>query len=188
MKNLIIILLLLSSSLFAQEKTSTLDFKLGVGRASLGNGDYGMFRLENELTKKFGKWLSSSISINVGIGCDNTVFLRQTNALSADWSLFISPFGNYRKNNFKVGTGLTGIYANITASQGRRTIYNRELDTYEQKEDFISETRRQTGFSIIIENELSIGKSYLLGLKVFAQPYTNGDILTGANIKFGIKL
>jgi hypothetical protein len=188
MKKLIVILLFLSNCAYAQEKPSTTDLKLGVGVANLGKGDYKMNRFESEVTKKFTKWLSGSVAVNVGIGYSDYVSLRQVNTLSADLNLFVSPFGNQKKHNFKIGTGFTGIRANITASMGSRAVYNRELDTYEMRETIITETRRTIGFSMIIEHEVSIGKKYLLGAKLMVQPYTTGDILTGANLKFGIKL
>jgi hypothetical protein len=188
MEKLIIILLFLSSYAFGQEKLSTTDLKLGVGVANLGTGDYQMNRFESEFTKKFTKWLSSSVAVNVGIGYSDYVLLRQVNALSADLNVFVSPFGNQRKHNFKIGTGFTGIRANITASMGRSTIYNRELGTYEIRETIITESRRTTGFSMIVEHEISLGKKYLIGAKIMVQPYSNADILAGANLKFGIKL
>jgi len=106
MKKLIFVILfcLLNVFAFAQEK-STLDFKLGVGRAVLGSGDYWLYRFEGELTKKWNKLISSSVAINVGIGYDNQIFLRHANSFHADLNVFISPFGNQRANNFKIGTG-----------------------------------------------------------------------------------
>jgi hypothetical protein len=167
---------------------STLDFKLGVGRAVLGTGDFGLYRFESELTKKWNKYVSSSLAINVGFGYSNSVGLRQANSLHADLNVFVSPFGNQRRNNFKIGTGITGIYANVTASQGKRMVYDEISKMYVQQEVILTETRRASGFSMIIEDEISVGTRYLLGIKIIVQPYSNADILSGANLKLGIKL
>ncbi|SFE81879.1 hypothetical protein [Thermoflexibacter ruber] len=189
MKKLFILyLLLLSNFAFAQEKVLTTDLKLGVGRAVLGTGDYQMYRFESELTKKITQWVSASVAIYIGVGYDNTLFLRQVNAVGTDLNVFLSPFGNHRTHNFKIGTGLTGIYANITASQGRRSIYDSDLNTFTVIENITTEVRRTTGFSIIVEHEISVGTRYLLGMKAIMQPYSNTDILVGFNLKFGVKL
>ena len=189
MKNLILIMLVLWGNFaFAQEKKqSTIDFKLGIGYAQFGTGDYGMTRFEAEITKKWNKWLSTSAAINTGIGYNNPPFFYQVNALHGDLNVFISPFGNQRRNNFKLGTGFTAVYANVTAQTGKRNVYNEETRTITEVEYFNTETRRTTGFSMILENELSVTERFLLGAKVLVQPYSNGDILAGFTFNIGMK-
>jgi hypothetical protein len=174
----------------AQDKPSTIDFKFGVGVALLGTGDYSLYRFESELTKKWHSLISSSFAFNVGAGYRGGTagYLYHVNSYHADLNLFLSPFGNQRRNNLKMGTGLTWIYANVTASRGSSEVYDPTNKTYTRVETFSTETRKASGFSMIVEDEMSIGAKYLLGVKIIVQPYTNADILSSISLKFGIKL
>lgn len=187
-KHFIILLVCLSNFIYAQNKPSSLDFKIGVGNAMLGTGDYHLMRFESELTKKWNRWLSNSFAVNVGIGYRSAPYFRQANSLHADLNVFVSPFGNHRRNNLKIGTGLTTMQANVSYMNGRRIVYNEQTKELTEVEYYGTETRRTTGFSMIIEDELSIGEKYLIGLKLLMQPYSNADILVGFNFKLGIKL
>ncbi len=70
MKNIFVILLLLSSAAFAQDKPSTVDLKFGTGITFI---NHKIIRFENELTKKWNKYFSNSISMNFGFGGGNLV-------------------------------------------------------------------------------------------------------------------
>ncbi|MCU0390793.1 MAG: hypothetical protein MUE81_06710 [Thermoflexibacter sp.] len=169
-------------------RPSTVDFKIGIGRALLGTGDYGFYRFENEVTKKWTKWFSTSLVLSIGTGYNNQFPIRHINTFHADFNLFVSPFGNQRINNFKIGTGFTVMGANITSSFGRRMIYDEGRKVFITMEDIRSESRRATGVSMIIEDEISVSKRLILGLKILIQPYSNADILSGFVMKFGFKL
>jgi len=41
---------------------------------------------------------------------------------------------------------------------------------------------------MIIENTFSISNELLLGIKLYSQPYFNGDINSGFLLKLGVKL
>jgi hypothetical protein len=58
----------------------------------------------------------------------------------------------------------------------------------EQASPYHFDKRTSSGINIIIEDTYSISEKYLLGLKLFTQPYFNGDLNSGILLKFGMKL
>jgi hypothetical protein len=91
--------------------------------------------------------------------------------------VFLSPFGNHHRYNLKLGTGLSLMYVadgNLTGDQG---FQGRRRDQ-----------RASLGYSMIVEQEIAVGKRGLFGLKTMIQPYLNGDIATSVMLKVGRKL
>jgi hypothetical protein len=185
MKNIFVILLLLSSSAFAQDKPSTVDLKFGVGITFI---NHKIIRFENELTKKWNPFFSSSISMNFGFGGGS--MKESLTVINGDINVFFSPFKNHKKHNFKVGTGLSFIYLSETRENGKPGFF---ADPY-----FAVSVRSGLGFNAIIDHEIAIGKRYLIGGRIIFQPYRgrrrNPDIYTpyyaslGVLVRFGIRL
>lgn len=187
MRRILLLISLFFSSLLAYSQ-SKMDVKLGIGVSNLGTGDKLIGKLEGEVTKKWNRILSNSFLLGVGYGDfysrkipqptndPNNIFYRKREfspsfVLHLDANLFASPFGNDKINNLKIGTGISVMY-----------VYDDIEESYETYQ------RISMGMSAIIENEISIGQKYLLGLKAMLQPYLNGDINISLMLKFGKKL
>ena len=54
--------------------------------------------------------------------------------------------------------------------------------------DYDFDNSNSLGFNIIIENSYLITDKFLVGLKLFTQPYNNGDINSGLMSKCGLKI
>lgn len=162
-------------------KTSTIDVKLGVGASFLGSGDVLVGKLEAELTKKWNRFLTNSVALNVGYGDDkwysDYAWLR-TFTTHLDGNVFLSPFGNHHRYNLKLGTGLSLMYVGNTYPTGDLGFL------LGQRRD----ERVSLGYSLIVEQEIAVGKRGLFGLKTMIQPYLSGDIATSVMLKVGRKL
>ncbi|SFF48812.1 hypothetical protein SAMN04488541_10417 [Thermoflexibacter ruber] len=177
MKNIIYLcLLFLSTIAYAQEKPSTLDLKIGLG---FGLINIPAYKLENELTKKWNRFFSSSISIGFAVGNGDN-YMKSLDVIEGAINGFISPFGNQKKNNFKIGLGLAFIRSNNT-----RVVYKTEPPFVQVPEEWYAlyEERRRN-LNIIIDYERCIGKKYLIGARITSQPYFS--IIPF--LRFGIKL
>ncbi len=177
MKKLIFIYLLITGSyVFAQEKISTLDFKIGVG---FGLIYLPAYKFENELNKKWNRFLSSSASIGFAVGIGDS-YMKSLTAVDGCINGFISPFGNQKKGNFRIGLGLAFIY-----SYNTRVFYKTEPPFVDKPEEWygLYEDRRRN-LNIIIDYERCIGKKYLVGIRVVSQPYFS--IIP--SFRFGLKI
>nr|WKN38795.1 hypothetical protein K4G66_08775 [Tunicatimonas sp. TK19036] len=173
------VLSLTVSSLVAQSQG---DIKLGVGLSFLGTGDMLVGKLEGEVTRKWNRIFSKSLALGIGYG-DNRLYYRptidyhtshqQTFTTHLDGNVFVSPFGNNGRYNFKLGTGLSLMFV---------------ADSPWGKNDRWQEERVSLGLNMIVEQEVTVAKRYLIGLKTMIQPYLNGDIASTLLLKFGRKL
>lgn len=176
-----ILLLFFSIQVFGQDKANKLDFRLGTGLSLLGSGDMITFNYENELNLRLNQYLSSSLSVN--LGRSNTGVSETASFVQGNGNLFISPFKNTNRFDFRVGLGLT--YYNVS-------------DAYESSQQWVNgimvdrdyefDNRNSLGFNVIIENTYLFTDRFLVGLKVFTQSYQIGDINTGVMLKLGLRI
>ncbi len=160
---------------------STVDVKLGLGASFLGSGDILIGKLEGDLTKKWNRFISNSVSLSLGYGNDKWYYdsysSQRTFTTHLDGNVFLSPFGNHHRYNLKLGTGLSLMYVSDAYSEGDWQFRGRPR-----------ESRASLGYSMIVEQEIALGKRSLFGLKTMIQPYMNGDIATTVMFKVGRKL
>jgi len=187
MKSYILFLIFLSTSYisFSQEKASTLDFKVGVGLGHWINSNLNMFRFENEFTKKWNRSLSSSLSINFASG--GNTYLQTLTLLNGNINCFLSPFGNQKKNNFKIGTGISFIHIRETVV----TYFDNFPPYYDNPRQLYEVNKRQlASYNLVIDDEIVLGDKYLIGVRLMMQPYRvqTGDTFWGLLFKCGIKL
>lgn len=175
------LLICLATYLSAQVNTKKVDLKFGIGTSLQGSGDMTTLSFENELNYKINKYFSISFAIDYGKS-DRGVN-ASTSLVQGNLNIYFSPFKNSGKNNFKIGTGLSAMKVSDFYALSI-TQENYGVTTG----DFVFEKRNSLGFNIIIENEYILSKKYLIGLKLFTQPYFNGDISTGGFLKFGVIL
>jgi hypothetical protein len=177
---MLLALLILVFHLKGQEKQNKIDIRIGSGISLLGTGDMTTLNIENEVNYKYSRLLSNSVSLQYGRS--NSGVWKTASFIQGNLNIFISPFKNDRKNDFRIGTGL-GCYTISDAYQESAEYSNGQL----VDEDYKFEIRNSFGINFILENTYSITDRFLIGLKLFTQPYFNGDINTGGLLKFGVR-
>lgn len=166
---MIVFFLIGSFQLSAQLSEKKFDIRFGAGSTLLGSGDMITFTYENELNYRMNPYLTSALSFAFGksdYGVWETASYMQGNL-----SIFLSPFKNNRYNDFRLGLGIS---------------VNNVTDAYVQSEywengvvvdvDHLIEKRVAFGYNIIIEDSYRFSEKFLIGFKLYTQPYTNGDI------------
>lgn len=190
MKKTVILFIVFVSglSLMAQVNTHKFDFKIGTGIGLMGSGDLTALCFENELNYKLNSYITTSVS--VGIGRTPKDIYRHNDYLLGSLNLFISPFKNTRRNNFRIGGGYTLINETCVYDQH---MYDHMLNGTFTEERYNSEleymTRIVSGFSMILENEYMISSKFLIGGKLFITGgKSEGGVISGGMIKLGILL
>ncbi len=177
----LLLLVCLIQQVSAQKKRDTLDVRFGVGMSLLGTGDMRTINFENEINNKFSPYFSNSVSLN--FGRSNWGVFETASFIQGNLNIYWSPFRNDKRNDFRIGTGLS-FYNVSDAYMSFESYSNNQL----VDRDYVFENRDSFGFNLIIENTFSVTDRFLLGLKLFSQPYLNNDINSGAMLKFGVKL
>jgi len=178
---ILISFLFLTIQVIGQENTKKIDFRLGAGISLLGTGDMLTFNYENELNLKLNHYFTSSLSLNLGKSINDNY--STSSFVQGNLNVFISPFKNSKRNDFRVGTGLT--YYKISETYYTSAQYENGVLVDIQ---YNLENRRSYGFNVIIEDTYLLTDKFLIGLKLFTQPYYNGDINSGAMLKFGMRI
>ncbi len=183
------------------------DIRFGAGWSLLGTGDLGAVNFENEFNFKFSRYFTASASFNYGrvsndrqsiatsyiivggkVYSSTTVnhWYHNASFLQGNINLFISPFRNNRKNDLRIGAGISLYNIAEAYVQGYRSVheewqpvYGEELATWEY------DKRTSFGWNIIVEDTYTIKEKFLIGIKAFTQPYLNGDINSGFMGKVG---
>lgn len=166
---------------FGQERDSKVDLRFGTGLSILGSGDMITCNFENEVNYKLNRFLSASLSLNVGrsnMGVYETASFTQGNI-----NAYFSPLGNNRRNDFRIGAGFT-YYAISDAYMESAEYQGDELVDI----DYVFRNRNSHGLNIVVENTFALSSRFLIGVKLFTQPYSNGDINSGILLKFGVKI
>ncbi len=181
MKKSILILFIISTiHLFAQEDNSKFDIRFGAGVSLLGSGDMGALNFENELNYTFSSYFVSSVS--VAYGRSNSGVYVSSSFIQGNLNVFVSPFKNTQKNDFRIGTGFSMM--NIRETYNIPLLCGLGLDN---TSPVLYDIRNSIGFNIIIENTYSLSEKLLVGIKLFSQVYTNDDINSGVLLKFGLR-
>ena len=168
------------ATIVAQDKTPEIDFRIGLGSSILGSGDLITTMVENEFNLKFNKYFAGSISLVFGSSKAPT---RGAAFWQGNGNLFISPFKNNQVFDLRFGGGFTA----YTIEDYYRS-YAEWRDGILVATEYTFRRRSAGGFNIIIETSTNISKKTLLGVKLFTQPYSNGDINSGVLFKLGRKL
>ncbi len=137
-------------------------------------------KIENELNYFINNFFSTSIS--AGYGRSNSGVFETSSFVQGNLNIYISPFKNSKKNDFRIGTGMS--YMNISDAYLESVNYENGIID----EDYRFDNRNSIGINIILENTYSITDKIMLGLKLFTQPYKNGDINSGLMLKLGLKI
>ncbi|MEO8474100.1 MAG: hypothetical protein ABI477_17995 [Chryseolinea sp.] len=180
-KPLIAVMLFLSTYANAQDLASKFDFRFGVGTSLLSSGDMKTVMFENELNYFINNFLSTSLS--AGYGKSNSGVFETSSFVQGNLNVFISPFKNNNRNDFRIGTGIS--YMNVSDTYHESANYDNGIMI---DEDYIIDKRNTIGMNIVLENTYTLHGKVMLGVKLFTQPYKNGDINSGVLLKLGLKI
>jgi len=175
---LLMVLFLITIPLSAQEEKKMFDVRFGIGTSLLGSGDMRTLTIENELNYKISRYFGGSLSMD--FGRSNAGVYETASFIQGNLNLFVSPFKNSGLNDFRIGAGLSIMNVSDAYLQSADYVNGQLVDA-----DYQFDLRNSLGYSIIIEDTYSITDKFLVGLKVFTQPYSNGDINSGILLKFG---
>lgn len=183
MKNILLgICLFCALSAFSQD--SKLNVQIGSGAAFLGSGDIFAGVLEGEANYKLNRFLTSSFGIHSAYGYENYEYFayeykRRATYVQSNLNVLLSPFGNDKTVDFKIGTGVS---FNNVWDKRRDIIYGTNVFILLSSHTY----RNSLGVNMIMETTFKLNDKLLLGLKGFIQPYYNGDINSGVLLKFGM--
>ncbi len=176
-----LLLILFCLGVYAQPNPKKIDLRFGIGASLLGSGDVTTGMYEVEVNRKFSSYFATGVSLAFGRGSEgkyNHASFEQSNL-----NFFISPFRNNRRNDFRIGAGLS--YFDVSDTFLTSITHNTDNNP-----DVNLETRKRKSFgcNLILENTYMINERVFLGIKAFTQPYFNGDINSGVLLKAGINL
>ena len=183
MKKTTLLLIATLSILTAQAQTaaSRTDIRIGAGISMLGTGDMTAVVFENELNHRLNRHVS--IGGGLGFGRSNKGVFTHASFSQLHSGIFISPFGNERKNDFRIGAGLTWYW--VSDFYISTEVYTSGQLVYRE---YTFDKRSSAGFSITLENTYALSDKYRIGVKLFTQPYFNGDINSGILVKLGARI
>ena len=67
-----------------------------------------------------------------------------------------------------------------------REASDRWIDGVVDRGNYTYDKRNSYGYNLIVEYEHLLSDRFLIGLKIYNQPYTNNDLVTGGFIKLGL--
>jgi hypothetical protein len=177
----LVLLALITLPAVGQDRVSKFNVRFGTGYSLLGTGDIITLNYENELNYLLSDYFTTSFSIN--FGRNNREAHRTASFVQGNWNLFVSPFKNNKRHDLRIGTGLT-FYNIADAHRVSATYVNSTL----VGSDYVLNHRNAWGYNILVEDTFLLTEKFLAGLKLFTQPYFNGDINSGILIKLGLRL
>ncbi len=155
------------------------DMRFGVGVSLLGTGDYVALNFSNELNYRLSRYFTAAVSVQYGRSGGQEKSrggFSSSSFVGGNVNLFLSPFTNIQKNDFRLGGGFSYYGVSDVFLPGKGAI------------SYTAEKRASLGFNVIAEDTFMVSQRLMLGVKLFMQPYTNGDINSGLLFKLGVVL
>lgn len=171
----------LLTTIYAQQDSTKTNYKLGIGSSFTGDGDMISLSFENELSYRINRYFTGSVS--AVYGKSNTGAYISSSYLQGNVNVFLSPFKNIKRNDFKIGGGVSFM--------NRTEVFrasDRYIDGVLDKGNYGYNIDNSYGYNLIIEDEYKISDNYLIGLKIISQSYFNGYYSIGGFLKLGILL
>ncbi len=168
------------SSVTSSSSSSSFDFNFGVGTSFIGAGDFVTLMFENEVGLNLNPYFATSLSLGYGksnYGAFDAVSFLQTNL-----NLFISPFKNVKRNNFRIGLGIAHYKSDYYYRSSVWFINEEVVD-----EEYIFKMENTFGTSIVLENTYLITSKMMLGVKLFSILH-GGPTNSGVVLRVGMKL
>ena len=179
--SIFIIAIFLSLTSFSQSSvSSSFDFRFGVGTSFIGSGDFVTYMIENEVGLNLNRYFATSLSL--GYGKSNYGGLDAVSFLQTNLNLFISPFKNVKRNDFRVGLGIAHYKSDYYYRSSVWFIDGEIVD-----EEYTFESENAFGSSIVLENTYMITSKMMIGVKLFS--ILHGDPTnSGVLVRVGMKL
>lgn len=196
-----IIAIIIAFELNAQENQHKFDFKVGSGVSTFSTTWTPTLTLgfENEMNYKINSYFSTSVGVNYGRGDSRVDYynhiLIHNDYLLGSLNIFISPFRNNKKNNFRIGAGFSYLNLNVTDSNENTT--DNTTDFWPMSVPYTSYSPSYTlekinsgMYNVIIEDEQLVFSNYLIGGKLYfsADGRHFGQMMIGCLLKLGILL
>ena len=171
------VLVFLTSTLLAQKNKASFYFNFGAG--ILKSSKVAAPSFENEISVKMSKYFSSGLVVAYGRGNNGTY--KTSSFFQGNMNLYFVPFGNYRKNNLKLGTGISII--NITNAIEVPGICTPPVT------DNYFKNLTAAGYNFILEDTHFISEKHFIGIKLFYQSYPNiKESGWGVFLKWGVRI
>ena len=158
-----------------------LTLQIGGGLMLAGTGDVICRQMETELSAKLNNYfaLAGNVTFGKSVGSD----FDQSAFYQFNTNILVSPFKNSRKNDFRMGTGLsisdvTDIYDTERMFENNQLVYTKA----------VIDKRTATGINFILDYQHQAAERFVIGARLINQQYTNGDINTGFLLRMGWKL
>ncbi|MEZ7936231.1 MAG: hypothetical protein QMB99_03490 [Paludibacteraceae bacterium] len=162
----------------AQQYSNKFEFKIGTGIVLIEKGTYNS-SFENEIGYKLNKLLAASMAISTGRSFDSSV--EHNDYLQGGLNIFISPWKNINRNNFKLGIG----YALMNRS---KTNLHNIFEESKYCKEYIYTSNVVNGINFILENDYKINSLFTAGGKIYLGMFERSDLTYGAMLHFGIAL
>lgn len=177
-----ILLFLLSLVFFgtnAQTKDKRVDIRLGAGMTYIDKNS-SISTFEVETNRKLSSYFA--VGASLAFGRDAADKFNMTSFEKVQLNLFVSPFKNNRRNDFRIGAGIG--YFDIAGYQATGMQFDAEATKHH------SYKNSSFGFNFSVENSYMLTNRFFIGIKAFAEPYLKETINTnyGAILKLGVKL
>lgn len=182
-----------SSQNSSNEKVTPTDFKpitvlgkpitmqIGAGLLLAGTGDVVCRQMETELSVKLNNYfaIAGNITFGKSVGSD----FDQSAFYQFNSNILVSPFKNSRKNDFRMGTGLS--ISDVTDVYDTERMFDNNQLVYTKA---VIDKRTSTGINFIFDYQYHASQRFVVGARLLNQQYTNGDINTGFLVRMGWKL
>ena len=161
-------------------KAARYDVSVGAGYTFLSTGDIRAVPIELGGGYRINPVFAAKVSGAYGRGTSLEVGEEST-YVQAGTQIYFSPFGNYRKNDFRVGAGPTFYQIDQTFLTSSTTIGGVTTREYS------SETRNSLGVTFVVENRVMISEVFFVGASLFTHRFNNEDLVSGAQLTVGYK-
>ncbi len=161
----------------AQTDNKKLDIRFGFGTTWI-NEKFRMSTVEMELNRKFTPYLAVGTSLAYGREAPDAY--AQTSFDKGNLSLYVSPFRNDKRNDFRIGAGIS--YFDIAGFYATGMLFNPE------ETEYYSYKNSSFGFIFSLENSYMLTDRFFVGIKAFAEPFLKETVKTnyGAMLKLGV--
>ena len=171
---------IMSLSALGQDATSAFDIRNGVSVLKYNKSTVAS---EMEINYAINRYLTTALAVGIG-GSRNPYVSSKPDEFTdvllftkAELNIFVSPFRNDSRNDFRIGTGLGLINSAYSYAK-----YTNQILT-----NHIYESDKQVVYNIIVEDTFMLTDRFMLGVKAFTHIYGNGGYI-GTAFKVGVKL
>ena len=188
MKNFTFLFLFLLFTLYSvaqtRQYTEGFDLRVGAGKVMVKDDQTTVLTItEAEVNYKMCPFITYNIAGNYATNRNETK--QHTSYYQGNANIFLSPFKNNGKMDFRIGTGLS--YSHLVTHKAG-DIRSLNTNTYIGQTAPIFGTRNAFGYNLMVENTFTLGQHLVFGVKAFAQRYKDVQSNQGVILKLGVNL